>query len=134
MSDPCANSATVWFAREIWTGRCGFAVKEFARRHGDFAIAGTVIGVELDGDDRIRRSAIGLIGLGSTPVRAAEAEADLAGRKIAEVEAREVGRLAMAGLDSVTSDLHGSADYRKRVGAAMVARAWTTASEEARHG
>jgi len=40
----------------------------------------------------------------------------------------------MAGLESVTGDLHGSADYRKRVGAAMVARAWSAASEEARHG
>ena len=34
--------------------RCGFAVEEFARRHGDFAIAGAVVGVELDGDDRSR--------------------------------------------------------------------------------
>jgi carbon-monoxide dehydrogenase medium subunit len=118
----------------IWGGRNGFAIEEFARRHGDFAIAGAAIGVELDGNDRIQRSAIGLIGLGSTPVRATEAEAELAGRKIAEVEPQEVGRLAMAGLDSVTSDLHGSAEYRKRVGAAMVARAWSTAATEARHG
>ena len=41
----------------IWNGRCGFAVEEFARRHGDFAIAGAAIGVELDADDRIRRCA-----------------------------------------------------------------------------
>jgi carbon-monoxide dehydrogenase medium subunit len=40
----------------------------------------------------------------------------------------------MADLSSVPSDLHGSAEYRKRVGAAMVARAWTTAAAEARHG
>jgi carbon-monoxide dehydrogenase medium subunit len=118
----------------IWSGRTGFAVEEFARRHGDFAIAGAVIGVELDGDDRIQRTAIGLIGLGSTPVRAAGAEAELVGRRIAEVLPQQVGRLAMAGVDSVTSDIHGSGDYRKRVGAAMVARAWAAASEEARHG
>ena len=48
----------------VWTGRCGFAVEEFARRHGDFAVAGAVVGVELDADDRVRRCAIGLIGLG----------------------------------------------------------------------
>lgn len=118
----------------VWGGRSGFAVEEFARRHGDFAIAGAVIGVELDDDDRIRRSAIGLIGLGSTPERAAEAEAELAGRKLAEVGPEEVGRRAMATLESIPSDLHGSAEYRRRVGAAMVARAWTTASEEALHG
>jgi carbon-monoxide dehydrogenase medium subunit len=117
----------------IWSGRSGFAVEEFARRHGDFAIAGATIAVELDGDDRIRRCAIGLIGLGSTPERATAAEAELAGRPVTGVEPEEIGHLATAGLPSVPSDLHGSAAYRKRVGAAMVARAWTTATTEARH-
>jgi aerobic carbon-monoxide dehydrogenase medium subunit len=115
----------------IWSGRCGFAVEEFARRHGDFAIAGAAIGVELDAGDRIRRGAIGLIGLGSVPERAAAAEAAVAGRSIAEVDAEEVGRVAMAGLESVPVDLNGSAAYRTRVGAAMVARAWTRACSEA---
>jgi carbon-monoxide dehydrogenase medium subunit len=118
----------------IWGDRSGFAVEEFARRHGDFALAGAAIGVELDEDDRIERCAIGLIGLGSTPERATAAEPELAGRPVAEVEPEEVGRLATAGLGSVPSDLHGSARYRKRVGAAMVARAWTTATAEARSG
>jgi aerobic carbon-monoxide dehydrogenase medium subunit len=118
----------------IWSGRCGFAVEEFARRHGDFAIAGAAIAVELDGADRIRRCAIGLIGLGSTPERAVSAERALAGRAVADVGPDEIGHLAMADLSSVPSDLHGSADYRKRVGAAMVARAWSTAIAEARHG
>ena len=54
----------------VWTGRCGFAVQEFARRHGDFAIAGAVMAVALDDDDRMSRCAIGLLGLGSTPRRA----------------------------------------------------------------
>jgi carbon-monoxide dehydrogenase medium subunit len=118
----------------IWSGRCGFAVEEFARRHGDFAIAGAAIGVELDGDACIRRSGIGLVGLGSSPERARAVETELAGRPVSEVEPAEVGRRAMAGLDAVPSDLHGSADYRKRVGAVMVARAWSAATAEARHG
>jgi carbon-monoxide dehydrogenase medium subunit len=115
----------------IWSGRSGFAVDEFARRHGDFAIAGAAVGVELDADDRIERCAIGLIGLGSTPERATAAEAEIVGRPITEVDPEELGRLAMAGLQSVPADLHGSADYRQRLGAAMVARAWATASREA---
>jgi len=118
----------------IWGGRSGFAVEEFARRHGDFAIAGAAIGIELDAGDRIRRCTLGLIGLGSTPERARTVEAELAGRPVTAVEPDEVGRHVMAALRSVPSDLHGSAAYRKRVGAAMVARAWTTAAAEARHG
>jgi carbon-monoxide dehydrogenase medium subunit len=118
----------------VWTGRCGFAIEEFARRHGDFAIAGAVVGVELDGDDRITRSAIGLLGLGSTPVRAAAAEDAARGRSVDDVAADELGQSAMSDLDSVPSDLLGSAAYRTRVGAVMVARAWTAAVSEARRG
>jgi aerobic carbon-monoxide dehydrogenase medium subunit len=114
----------------IWSERSGFAVEEFARRHGDFAIAGAAVGVELDGH-RVRRCAIGLIGLGSTPVRAETAEAEVAGRPVVDVEADVVGRLAMVGLESVPDELHGSAEFRTRVGAAMVARAWRTATAEA---
>jgi carbon-monoxide dehydrogenase medium subunit len=116
----------------IWNGRSGFAVEELARRNGDFAIAGAIVGVELDDADRIRRCAIGLIGLGATPERAEDAEAAVAGRAVADVEAGDVGRLAMVGLESVPADLHGSAEFRTRVGAEMVGRAWTTASREAR--
>ena len=61
-------------------------------------------------------------------------EAQLAGQPVTEVDAEEVGRSAVAGLEAVPSDLHGSADYRRQLGAAMVARAWRTASAEARHG
>jgi carbon-monoxide dehydrogenase medium subunit len=118
----------------IWHGRTGFAVEEFARRHGDFAIAGAAIAIEIDAADRIERCAIGLIGLGSTPERATTTERELTGQAIADIAPEEVGRLAMAGLDTVPSDLHGSADYRRHVGATMSARAWATAAKEARDG
>lgn len=119
----------------IWGGRSGFAVAELARRHGDFAIAGAAVGVELDDDRCVARSAIGLIGLGSQPERGAAAEAELVGRPVDEVEPAEVGRLAVAGLDSVPEDQHGPAAYRRKVGAEMVARAWAQASQEAiQHG
>jgi carbon-monoxide dehydrogenase medium subunit len=118
----------------IWTGRCGFAIEEFARRHGDFAIAGAAVGIELGADDRVQRCCIGLIGLGSTPERAHGAEAVIAGQPIIEVDAAEVGRLAMSELDSVPSDQNGSAAYRTRVGATMTARAWARAAQEARRG
>lgn len=117
-----------------WSGRCGFAVEEFARRHGDYALAGAVVGVALDDDDRVQRCGIGLIALGSTPVRPTTVEAELVGRPLADIDPEEVGRLCTAGLDAVPSDLHAGAAYRTRVGAAMVARAWTTATGEARRG
>ena len=118
----------------IWTGRTGFGVEELARRHGDFAVAGAALGLELDGEDRVRRCAIGLFGLGSTPERARVAEAHVLGSPVDDLDPEEIGHLAVAGLGSVPDDLHGSAEYRRRVGAVMVSRAWSAAREEARGG
>jgi carbon-monoxide dehydrogenase medium subunit len=115
----------------VWGGRSGHAVEEFARRHGDFAIAGATIAVQLDGDDRVARCGIGLLGLGSTPLRGSVAEDAIVGRPANDITAEEIGRLAMSGLADIPADLQGSADYRSRVGAAMVARAWTSAVREA---
>jgi carbon-monoxide dehydrogenase medium subunit len=115
-----------------WAGRCGFAVREFARRHGDFAVAGAAVAVRLDADDRVERCGISLIGMGSTPIRASAAEAAVTGQ-VAPLHADEVGAMAVAGLDGIPSDLHGPAEYRQRVGAAMVARAWADAITEVMH-
>jgi carbon-monoxide dehydrogenase medium subunit len=116
----------------VWKGRSGFGAREFARRHGDFAIAGALVGVQLDDDDRVARCVISLIGLGATPLRAAAAEQAALGRAFGDVVPAELGHVAVSDLDEVSSDLHGSAGYRKRVGAAMVERAWQDAIEEAR--
>jgi carbon-monoxide dehydrogenase medium subunit len=118
----------------VWSGRCGFAVREFARRHGDFAIAGAAVAVELGEDDRVRRCGIGLLGLGSTPQRAAAAEAAATGTPVEELDPADVGHRAVSGLDAIPSDLHGSADFRRRVGASITAAAWQAAVEEARRG
>jgi carbon-monoxide dehydrogenase medium subunit len=120
------------------TGRAGFAVEEFARRPGDFAVAGAAVAVELDAAARIRRCGVGLFGLGQTPLRASAVEASLVGVPAADLRtdarAREIGQAAMADLDSVPSDLRGPASYRKRVGAAVVAAAWRRAINEAAAG
>jgi carbon-monoxide dehydrogenase medium subunit len=115
----------------VWTGRCGFAVHEFARRHGDFAIAGAAVGVAVDQNDAVTRCAIGLFGLGPTPQRAARAETSVLGRVAADVVVEELTAAAVADLASIPSDLHGSATYRRRIGATMVGRAWVDAVAEA---
>jgi carbon-monoxide dehydrogenase medium subunit len=116
------------------TGRRGFAIQEFARRPGDFAVAGAAVVVGLDPRGQVSRSGIGLFGLGPTVLRAASAEASALGVSASDINPAEIGRAAVADLDSVPSDLHGTADYRKKVGAAIVARAWETAVKEAASG
>lgn len=115
----------------VWNGRSGFSIHEFSRRHGDFAIAGALVAVQLDDQDRVSRCGIGLLGLGSTPRRATAAEAAVIGKPVGELVPEEIGRAAMTGLDDVPTDLQGSASYRTQVGATMAARAWTQAIDEA---
>src|SRR5262249_30208738 len=53
----------------VWQGRAGFAFEEVARRHGDFALTGVATAVELAGDGKVQRVAIGFLGMGPTPER-----------------------------------------------------------------
>ena len=116
------------------TEKQGFAIEEFARRSGDFAVAGAAVAIGLDPGGLVSRSGIGLFGLGPTALRAASAEASALGIPASDINPAEIGRAAVADLDSVPSDLHGTADYRKKVGAAMVTRAWEKAVQEAANG
>ncbi|MEZ5168803.1 MAG: FAD binding domain-containing protein [Acidimicrobiales bacterium] len=115
-----------------WSGRCGFAVEELARRPGDFAIAGAVVGIELAPDETVARAAIGMLGVGSTPERARSAEVAALGTAIDDIDPAEIGRRAVTDLASIPADAHGSADYRRHVAAVTVTRAWRRAVEEAR--
>ncbi len=113
----------------VWGVSSGFAVEEVARRHGDFAICGAVCGVQLDGD-RVVKAAIGLFGVGGTPIRATAAEQALIAAG-AGADLGAIGREAAAPLDP-SDDIHASGGYRKQVAAVVVRRALTTAIEEAR--
>lgn len=109
--------------------RSGYAIEEFARRPGDFALAGAAVAMSLGPDGRVASCAVALFGLGPCALRATAAEQAVVGS--AGVDVDEVGRIAVAGLDSVRGDRHGSADYRTHLGAALVARALTQALQEA---
>lgn len=112
----------------IWSGKCGFVVEEVARRHGDFALVGVAVAVQVDGAN-VTKAGIALFGVGGTPIRASEAEqALLAGGTSADLDA--VGKLAATNL-APSDDVHASGDYRKSVAATIVARAIAKALKEA---
>jgi aerobic carbon-monoxide dehydrogenase medium subunit len=117
----------------VWNGRSGFAVEEVARRHGDFALTGAVCGTDLDANGVVQRAVIALFGMGSTPVRASDAEEALTGRAPDEDELAESGQLAVRELDP-PDDVHASARYRSAVGARVVARSLARALTAAKEG
>lgn len=106
----------------LWSGRCGFAIHEVARRHGDFALTGAACGIELGPDDKVTRAAIALLGMGNTPIRARDAEAALVGSIPRSQDLAEIAQSAVRELDP-PADIHASGDYRRTVGAHVVERA-----------
>jgi len=98
----------------------GVAFHEVTRRHGDFAIVGLAASLTL-ADGVITGARLAFSGVADVPVRAAEAEELLNGKQPSDGLFAEAARLATAGLDP-PADLHGSAEYRKKVAAALVRR------------
>lgn len=99
--------------------RHGFV--EVSRRHGDFALVGVAVAVDLDGQGAVTDARIAVFGAGDTPVLAREAALTLVGRRGTDA-AREAGRAARARIPT-RSDHHASADYRAELVEVLVRRA-----------
>ncbi len=97
------------------------AIEEFARRKGDFAVVAAVVTLSSEGDPSI---VIG--GVDEVPVRARDAERIVAEAGLAAESFDEAAAAAAAEIDP-GSDLHGSADYRRRLTGVLVSRALTRA-------
>lgn len=115
-----------------WPTGHGYAFLEMARRHGDFALAGAAALMVLDGAGAIERVAIALTGVDVGPVRLAEAEAKLIGRKPDEGLFAEAASIAesVAGIE----DVHASREYRRRLAVVYTRRALAAAYDRALQG
>lgn len=112
------------------SGPTGGAYLKLERKIGDFATVGVAVQVEL-ANGTIGRAGIGLTGVGSKNLRAAEAEEALAGAEPTEEAFGNAGRLAAAVADPV-SDVRGSVEYKRHVVDVYVRRGLARAVELAR--
>jgi len=110
--------------------RTGGAFVEMARRAGDFALVGVAALITLDGSGRCRRARVALCGVGPTPIRAGAAEDALVGQAPAGAALDEAAARAAAAT-SPPSDLHGSADFRRKLARHFARLAIATATERA---
>jgi aerobic carbon-monoxide dehydrogenase medium subunit len=110
----------------------GVSFKEVARRHGDFAIVGLATSLVLSGGV-ISDARLAFAGLSDVPVRATAAEDLLVGERPSAGLFDEAARLATEDADP-PGDLHGSAEYRKTVAAAVVRRGLRAAADNAAGG
>jgi CO/xanthine dehydrogenase FAD-binding subunit len=109
----------------------GIGMHEFARRHGDFGLAGAMAAVELDGAGRVARSSVVALGVDETPVRLDRVEAALQGHELGEDLLQEVQTIAVESVDP-EGDMHASAEFRGRMTGVLTGRALTDAVEDAR--
>jgi carbon-monoxide dehydrogenase medium subunit len=105
-----------WPARRRW----GFA--EFARRRGDFALAGAAVFYDADARGRPMNAHVGVIGVADRPLRLPAVEALINGRTIdaASIAAAEA---ATAAAVDPPEDIHAGAAYRRALAGTMVERA-----------
>ncbi len=97
------------------------ALHEFARRHGDFAIVAAAVAVDVDGD-RLRDARVVVGGVDEVPLRVEAAERVLDGAAPGAEAFAEAGRAAAGAVDP-SSDVHGSAEYRRELTDVLVRRA-----------
>lgn len=111
-------------------GRIGTGFQEVSIRRSDFALVAVAVHLRLDEGGVCRRIAIGLGGIGEAPLCVEEAAAPLVGTRL---EAGDLAKAVAAVRDSLEprSDIHASADYRRRVAGALVERAIVEARHEA---
>ncbi len=117
--------------------RTGWAFREIARRHGDYALVGVAAMLTLDeNNDQCKQARIVFLTAGNVPVEARQAEQVLKGQDVTE-QAIEAAAETAAGKDiDPPGDLHASPAYRRRLARVLTVQALTQAVENARssHG
>jgi carbon-monoxide dehydrogenase medium subunit len=111
----------------------GAAFVEFARRLGDFAIAGAAATLTVR-DGVCEEARLTVVGMGDGPFRAREAENALTGRRIANGQSKDAFAEAAAKVVAAVepaNDVHASSSYRRHLAGVMATRALETALKRA---
>jgi carbon-monoxide dehydrogenase medium subunit len=108
-----------------WPAGHGYGFVEFARRHGDFAIASAAALLEEDGNGRIKRASLTLGGVSVVPVRMHSVEKALVGQTASEDLFRELCEECRK-VDAI-EDVHAPASYRQHLATVMSRRALVAA-------
>jgi aerobic carbon-monoxide dehydrogenase medium subunit len=105
-----------------WPAGRRWAFLEFARRRGDFAMAGVALFYDLDGRGRIENAHVGAIGVGDGPVRLGKVEAALDGCELSEAVISIASAAARESVDP-PSDIHAPSEYRRALLGTLLERA-----------
>jgi aerobic carbon-monoxide dehydrogenase medium subunit len=104
-----------------WPAKRRWAFQEFARRHGDFAIAGIILFYDCDGQGRVFNAHVGLFGPIARAQRLSAVEQALNGQKLNAELIDAVAQDATAGLD-IHADAQGSEAYKRSLAGTLLKR------------
>jgi carbon-monoxide dehydrogenase medium subunit len=104
-----------------WPAGHGYAFVEFARRHGDFAMASASVLLTRDAKGRIARLSLTIGGLTTAPLRMRDVEDACIGQLPTDEIFRAASE-ACRNIDAV-DDMHAPARYRKQLAAVLARRA-----------
>ena len=110
-----------------WPAQRRWAFSEFARRPGDFALAGVALFYELDHEQRAVNSHIGVVGACYCTSRLPQAEHALNGKAVNAESVREVAAIAAQEIDA-PDDFHASAEYRRALLGTLLERSLSAAA------
>ena len=108
-----------------WPQGHGYGFVEFARRHGDFAIASAAALLQEDGNGKITRASLTVGGVAVVPQRMRAVEKALVG----QIASEDVFRAACEECRKIEAiaDVHAPADYRQHLAAVLSRRALVAA-------
>jgi carbon-monoxide dehydrogenase medium subunit len=104
-----------------WPSGRRWAFRKYARRDGDFALAGILLFYDEDRQGALRNAHVGVIGACPRPHRLTGVEAVLNGHAIDDGLIRQAAATAAEEVDP-PDDLHGDAAYRRGLVATLIAR------------
>lgn len=111
--------------------RSGWAFREIARRHGDYALVGVAAVVTLDDSGACQDARIVLLSVGDGPILARQAAQLLTGEAPTPAAIEAASETAASRDIDPPSDIHASAAYRRQLAAVLTRRALTHACERA---
>lgn len=97
-----------------------FKLAEVARRHGDYAMAGAVIGLSC-ADRRVADVRLAYFGVSTSPVRLFAVEDELRGATVERGFAERAGEAVREAIEPL-GDLHAPAEYRRSLVATLTRR------------
>jgi carbon-monoxide dehydrogenase medium subunit len=109
----------------------GCAFEEVSRRHGDFALVGVAVCVQLNEQGFCAAARMALLSVGDRAMLAERAAAVLVGHRPSPELIRSAADAAAAHDIDPSSDIHASARYRRHLAAVLTRRALTRAFERA---